>query len=282
MSRRTNERNTRTPFSFFEEDEAAPGKPVTPGTARVGPRKVTAPIPGVKRTPDEFKKPATRPTVSHSTRPATGTKREKLAHIKQYKNLMNTHFKETNRILDEHTSWPRYATFERIEEYIQKVKTDYVTPVWEESGNHKSKVEKIHKTQIDAATWDFKSIHKRISTFAEENDVTNRLTLSEPVGNESHKPYANVVLAWLFAAKKQLMYTLTIYLKKHKEGDKQAMKFIENSEAGAAARTKFKEWKAKLSHRAPREPFFADHAQLEDQYRDLHVHRAPTAKKHGD
>jgi hypothetical protein len=270
MSRRTNERNTRAPLSFFDEDEATHGLGVTPKKITPSARKIS---PRVTRPPQEFKKPA-RSTVPHATGPKAGSKREKLAHIKHFKGVMQVHFKHTHEILDEQKSWPRYATFERIEKYIQKIQTEYVTPIWDGKDTHKSKVEHIHSNHVNTADMDLNSIYKRVSTFAEENGVKNRLTLSEPVGNESHKPYANVVLAWLFAAKKQLMFTLTVYLKTHKVDDAQARKFIHESEAGADARAKFKELKAQLPHREPRAPFFADHAALEEQHAALHAHRA--------
>ena len=203
-----------------------------------------------------------------------GSKRFVRFHIKKYKDLMKTHFKNTHDTLEKEKDWPRYATFERIGDYIQKVKTDYVKPIMAREGlNHKGKLEAIHGTHVDTAGFDFGSVHKRVSSFAKDNSLENRLTLEAPWTHDGHRPYVNVVLAWLFAAKKQLMYTLTVYLKEHKPGDSTALKFIRESEAGAEARKQFKNWKAKLPKREPRAEPFPDHDVLEEQYKALHPHR---------
>ena len=268
---RRNRSEPIAPLSFFDEDEGArTGLGIVPKRGRRA--RVAPSIPRPART--IFKKEHQDETPRARPASVVNTKRYNREQIKHYKELMKTHFGNTRDILDKHVSWPRYATFEKIEDYIDKVKTSYLKPIWEQNDNHKTKVEHIHSKQVDISGWDFASIHKRVSSFAEENDQTNRLTLEKPWASDSGKPYVNVVLAWLFAAKKQLMWTLTVYLRTKKAGDSMADKFVSDSEAGSDARAKFKEFKAKLHKRAPREPAFPDHAALEHQYAVLHPHRA--------
>mmetsp|Transcript_46764 Transcript_46764/g.97869 ORF Transcript_46764/g.97869 Transcript_46764/m.97869 type:complete len:263 (-) Transcript_46764:176-964(-) len=236
-------------------------------------------IPRKKRPPRVRPSVPARPTIkkTHGTPKSEalpGTKRFNREQIRHYKELMQQHFGNTSVSISDHQNWPLYGTFHKIEDYIQKVKTDYLNPIWEHQVNHKTKVEQIHSKHVDTSGWDFASIYKRVSSFAEENGQMNRLTLEKPWAPDSGRPYANVVLAWLFAAKKQLMWTLTVYMKKNKAGDSEAAQFVKDSEAGAAARAQFKLFKAKLHQRAPREPAFADHAALERQYALLHPHRS--------
>lgn len=267
----------RAALSFFDEDErthdlSLEGKR-KPGEKAVAVVRSTGGIKkkGRKAKPSSAPGPARVPTP---TGPHPGSKRYKLAQIAHYKDLMKKHFALTHEILDEHASWPRYATFERIEDYIQKVKEEYIQPIWAREGvKHKDKLEAIHSAKVDTTNYDFESIYKRVSTFAVENGMQNRLTLKKPWAQEGKKPYVNVVLAWLFAAKKQLMYTLTVYLKANKATDPDVARFIHESEAGAAARTEFKNIKATLKQRAPREPPFKDHALMEEQYKALHPHK---------
>lgn len=269
---RRNRSGDSAPLSFFDGDDGiqttlAVGTPPASPRGHVGPARTRpAGMTKRKRTNPKKEGPA-RGTLT------PGSKRRTRAQIKHYKELMKKHFGNTHEILEGHASWPRFATFERIEDYIQKVKTEYLNPIWDQKVNHKTKMEEIHSKHVDTAGWDFESIYKRVSSFADENGQENRLTLPKPWASDSGKPYVNVVLAWLFAAKKQLMWTLTVYLKKHKAGDAEAEKFVHESEAGAAARTQFKEFKAKLPTRAPRGPPLKDHAALEHQYVALHPHR---------
>lgn len=272
----------RAPLSFFDEDEMQPlGLTPEERRARAAAKRAAAATPSImpagdikKRKPRNKKKtgPArVTPIAPGTLRP--GSRRFVLSQVAGFKEMMKKHFKETHNIWDEHTTWPQHATLERIGDYIQKVKVDYIKPIWEQEGlNHKGKLEAIHSAKVDTTDYDFESIYKRVASFAEENGLQNRLVLKKPWAHEGKKPYVNVVLAWLFAAKKQLMYTMTAYLKQTKPEDPMASKFVRESEAGSAARAAFKQHKAELKQRAPRNPPFKDHALMEEQYQALHPH----------
>ena len=204
---------------------------------------------------------------------APASRRFILTQIAGFKELMKKHFKETHNIWDAHPSWPHHATLQLIGDYIQRVKVDYIKPIWEKKElNHKGKLEEIHSTKVDTIEYEFAKIHDQVASFAEENGLQNRLVPKKPWAHGGNEPYVNVVLAWLFAAKKQLMYTMTAYLKQAKPDDPMAHKFVFESEAGSAARTGFKKHKALLKPRAPRNPPFKDHALMEEQYQALHPH----------
>lgn len=270
----------RAPLSFFDEDETSTQGPAVGFTPAPRARKATAAKkvapapPGVVHTTTFSKKRKTKNPSSVPGPMVEGSKRFVRFHIKQHKDLMKTHFKETHEIYDQHASWPGYATFKQIGKYIQDVKTDYLKLIWaNKTMNHKAKLMEIHSTEIEETDdFNFEQIHDEVSSFAKENSLENRLTLNTPWATASHTPFVTVVLAWLFAAKKQLMYTLTVYLKAHKAADSAAAKFIRESEAGAEARKQFKNWKTKLPKREPRTVPFPDHDVLEEQYKALHPH----------
>jgi hypothetical protein len=165
---------------------------------------------------------------------------------------MKEHFKNAERIYEQHASWPLTRTHALIKTYIEKCKADIaeVRQAHTGPGAHKDKIEAVHARMIEVTGWDFKAIDGELHAWASQVGVVNRLLMDRPYfrhGGGNHV-YVNVVIAWLFAAKRQLMSTLEADLKK-KPSTPSIKEFIEESDKGREARSHYKTHKEALGHK---------------------------------
>ena len=259
-------------LSFFDTSDSDPKKGLTV-KAQTLPhtRDKKAQSPSVVRPARVFKHrepqaPPLLPAVSEiDTKNATRKK------IKYYRELMRDHFEYADDLLEDNPEWPGHHTFQSIQRYIQRVQ-EVLKPIWEQDSNYKTKIAAIHSTHVNTDGWNFTKIYKQVSEFAINNEVENQLTLENPLAHSGEGPYAKVVLAWLFAAKKQLMQSLTVYMKENSGDDPDTDRFVFESEAGAAARAKVKGLQKKIPRRSHHKQTFEDFDLLLQQYDKLHIH----------
>lgn len=83
--------------------------------------------------------------------------------------------------------------------------------------------------------------------------------------------YVNVVLAWLFAAKRQLMNILEVMLEQIQNKDEMVKEYIAESKKGKEARAKCMQHKHTLGLRHHANPYnIQDAADLKHQYTLIH------------
>jgi hypothetical protein len=103
---------------------------------------------------------------------------------------------------------------------------------------------------MDVTGWNFKAIDGELSAWSSQVGVVNHVLMDRPYfthGKGNHV-YVNVVIAWLFAAKRQLMSILEADLKK-KASTPSIQEFIEESDKGREARKHYKAHKEALGHK---------------------------------
>jgi hypothetical protein len=82
--------------------------------------------------------------------------------------------------------------------------------------------------------------------------------------------YVNVVLAWLFAAKKQLMSNLTVYLDQSYNKTPAVVKFLEHEHKGREALAAYHTEKHGLPPRKRKPYELEDQTLLDEQYKALY------------
>jgi hypothetical protein len=169
---------------------------------------------------------------------------------------MTGYFKNAHALYTRH-DWPLRHTYDTIDAHIQeckdviaKVRGEHVGP-----GKHKTQVEAVHAALINAVDFEFKTIHDKLATQSEKAGIKNHLVLDRPYhAHADFILYVNVVIAWLFAAKRQLMAVVEELAKQnmHAQGWEEAATFVQMSEHGRTARQAFEMHKHALHHE-PRE-----------------------------
>lgn len=261
-------------LSFFDTSDDDQNQSLT-GKAKTLPHtgdKKSQSHPSVVRPARVFKH---RKPQDHPLLPAVSeidTKNATRKKIKHYRQEMWDNFQNARDLLLDNPEWPGHYTFQNIEHFIGKVQ-EVLQPIWEQDSNHKTKIAAIHSMHINTDGWNLTKIYRQVSEFAINNGVENQLTLENPLAHSGEGPYAKVVLAWLFAAKKQLMRSLTVYMRDNAGDDPDADRFVYESEAGDAARATVKRLQKKLPRRSHHKQTFEDFDLLVQQYDKLHIHR---------
>ena len=187
---------------------------------------------------------------------------------------MRDHFKETDNLLEKNSSWPLHSTHTQINMYIMKCKELVKeTRTHTGAGAHRLNTEAVHSKHIDVSNWPLKAWFNDIQGYAESTGIKNHLTLPSPlVAAGSSRPYVNVVLSWMFAAKRQLMADLAEYIKDAPTKTADMSKFLEHNEKGVNARKAFKQDKAFLGPKHRQNPYsLADEDLLRKQREDFHM-----------
>ena len=162
---------------------------------------------------------------------------------------MKKYFGEADDIYTEHPKWLLFETHVTINEHIAQCKSVIadVRLKHKGPGKHKEKVESVHATEIDITHWKCKQIHEELVYQSGTHKVDNRLLLERPYDpQDSHHVYVNVALAWLFAAKRQLMTILEADVKRIPSRTPKMDEFIAACEKGRQARKHYHDHKTAL------------------------------------
>lgn len=199
------------------------------------------------------------------------TKKKILAHMKNSLTIMREHFKETEKMYEAHSAWPLNPIYLKIQDCIEKCKQEirdartHTGP-----GRHKLNVEAVHAKRIDTSGWGFKAIHDAITGYMYQAK-TNHLRLESP---HHHKDgthmYVNVVLAWLFAAKRQVMSNLAVYIEQAFNKTPAMLRFIEHEHKGREAFAAYHRYKKELPKRKHKSYHLEDQDLLTEQYVTLY------------
>ena len=225
-----------------------------------------------------------RRTRSKKTKPigaaremSEGMKRHQAKVDKESKvKSMKTHFAETERLLERNEKWPMHYTHSRITFYINLCKDEikkarsHIGP-----GSHKLNLEAVHKKHLhETDGWSFKQIYTDISQYTASEHIKNHLTLEKPMIADGESGfYVNVALAWLFAAKRQLMTTLAKFIQDQPRGERSAdmNKFLEENEKGVNSRRAYRQDKELLGQKHHAHPYdLHDKAVLARQHAMLY------------
>lgn len=220
---------------------------------------------------------SSRPPKQHKAKAAAGpaaptvTRKQKMAHMQASLATMQKHFKETEILYAQHTAWPLYKIYQKIEECISICKKDiHDARTHTGAGRHQLNIEAVHATRIDTTGWGFKAIFDGINGFAYKAKH-NHLTLEKPHHHtDGTHMYVNVVLAWLFAAKSQLMSNLAVYIEQTYEKTPAMAKFLEHEHQGREARAAYHQYKTQLPRREHSKYTLADKTLLTEQYNEMH------------
>ena len=162
---------------------------------------------------------------------------------------MKKYFGDADAIYQDHSKWLLYETYARIQEHIAKCKSVIAEVRLEHKGpgKHKEKVEAVHAKEIDITHWESEEIHSKLAYQSDEHKVSNRLLLERPYDPDDFKHvYVNVALAWLFAAKRQLMKIVEADVKKIPIKTAKMIEFISACEKGHEARKHYHDHKKAL------------------------------------
>lgn len=200
-----------------------------------------------------------------------GARKEILAHMKHNLEIMKENYKDTENIFKAHSAWPLYPIYEKIENCIKKCKEaihearSYTGPQ-----KHKHNVEAVHAKRIDTSGWGFKAIHDAITKYVYQAE-RNHLKLERPHHHaDGTHMYVNVVLAWLFAAKRQMMTNLTVYIAQAFNPTPAMGKFLEHEHKGREAFAAYHKYKRELPVRKHKPYHLEDQALLAEQYAALY------------
>lgn len=178
-------------------------------------------------------------------------KKAKLASMKK-------HFKQTEILLDKNTQWPMHYTHSRIDFYINQCKEEIQKAKSHTgAGSHKLNSEAVHKKLLhETDGWSFKAIFTDISQLCANEGVKNHLALQKPMTAEGETGmYVNVVLAWLFAAKRQAMTALAKFIQDQPSKTPDMIQFLEENKKGIAARADYRADKEFLGPRHHAHPY---------------------------
>ncbi len=184
---------------------------------------------------------------------------------------MKKHYKETEEISERHTRWPLQAAHVLIEAYISDCKDAIKKArIHTGQGKHRKNVEAVHATRIDTSNWDFAKIYEPIAHF-QHLAHPNHLKLPMP---HHHKDgthlFVNAVLAWLFAAKSQLMANLAAYIEDLTVKTDDMEKYLHHSKQGREALAAFHAFKHKLPPKKSKGYTLQDSTILDEQHKALY------------
>ena len=186
---------------------------------------------------------------------------------------MKEHFQETDRLMEKNDSWPMHYIHSQISFHINQCKDKIKeTRTHTGPGAHKLNAEAVHAKHIDAEGWTYKAWFSDIQGYAESTGIKNHLTLPRPLAAPgSSKLYVNVVLSWLFAAKRQLMANLAEYIKDAPTKTADMAKFLDHNTKGVNARKAYRTDKDFLGVKHHAHPYtLADEALLQQQRDAFH------------
>lgn len=255
----------------------------TPGFLQAGWKNGVWTGPGAEPPGGPPKAGKRRRTRSKKTKP-TGAAQEMSDGMKRHQakvdaqnkvTAMKKHFRDTELLLEQHASWPHHAVHEMISDYINHCKKEIAsTRTATGVGSHKINIEAVHSHKINVGSWKFNDIYAKIKAMAEKLGIHNHLQLSEPLHRnegDGHM-YVNVVMAWLFAAKRQLMSNLAKFIVTQEKKTAEMEKFLEHNRLGIEARTRYKADKHYLGLRTHAHPY---HLQDRDLLSEQHAHLYP-------
>lgn len=184
---------------------------------------------------------------------------------------MKGHYKTTEEIVERNGSWPLQEPYTTIDAYILECKgAIHDARTHKGQGRHRKNVEAVHATRIDTSNWDFASIYEPIVNF-QHLAHPNHLKLSKP---HHHKDgthlFVNAVMAWLFAAKSQLMANLAAYIEDQGRKTDDMAKFLRHSREGREALAAFHSFKHKLPPRKSKGYTLQDSNILDEQHKALY------------
>lgn len=188
---------------------------------------------------------------------------------------MKTHFHRTEEILNEHSAWPLYDVHIQLVDYMEKCKA-IIADVRKQNkgpGLHQRSVEAVHAKHLNIQGWHFHKMHNTLMYHANEAGVPFHIVLETPyTGHEDvQKVYVNVALAWLFAAKRQLMNILETMIEKKMIKTGKEQEYISESKKGKEARNEYLKHKHALGVRHHANPYnIQDAADLKHQYDLFH------------
>lgn len=192
---------------------------------------------------------------------------------------MKEHFKESDKIFAEHESWPLHGTYLQINAHIQECKTDIaeVRAQHTAPGQHKESVEAVHSTHIDIRNWHTGTMYDTLKSESVANHVHLRLILEHPYSEHEHSlnyVYVNVALAWLFAAKRQLMAIVEADVEQMADKTPRMKAFVKACKEGRQAREQYLTHKNFLGVKKHKNKYeLADQEDLEYQHNRLsHAH----------
>lgn len=242
----------KTKTATFLPEQKAPKVGITPAKKKGRRRAKSAPAePG----PDSMSK--------------KGIRNQMAEHLK----TMKDHFHETESIYENHSAWPLSPIYQKIQACILKCKEEIRdTRSHTGVGRHKLNVEAVHAKRIDTSGWGFKAIHDAITEYAHQAK-TNHLTLEKPHHHaDGTHMYVNVVLAWLFAAKRQLMSNLSVYLEQVYNKTPATAKFLEHEHKAREALAAFHRDKQMLPGKKRKSYDLHDKTLLDEQYAAMYKH----------
>ena len=199
------------------------------------------------------------------------TRKHMVKEMQQHLATMKKHFKETENIYEAHKAWPLNPIYEKIQQCIDKCKLEIRNArTHTGTGRHIKNVQAIHATRIDTSGWGLKAIHDAITQYVYQAPH-NHLTLQTPHHHEegTHM-YVNVVLAWLFAAKRQLMSNLTVYIDQAYNKTPAMQQFLTHERSGRQALADYHRIKAQLPPKKRKSLDLADSHTLDEQHRALY------------
>lgn len=217
------------------------------------------------------------------TKPIPTTKKRKMSAKKQewhetkqeIENLakeMNKQFQDCEKILRDHPSWPLHDTVMQINGMIQKCKETLKDARIDAKGkSHKERIEAVHQTTIDISEWDIASIHGNIDEECKKTHFTNRLTLRPYNSSQSRPPYVNVVIQWLFTAKRLAMRAIERYIDTLSSKTDKMKQFNGRGMKGRQLRNQLQAMKKSIEKKHHKgEIKLADRSDAEHQYKEIH------------
>jgi hypothetical protein len=228
-------------------------------------------------------KKTTRPSKPHASHIPTEDKPKSEGVIRHEHKIdlqnkvasMKKHFSETDRLLERNDKWPMHYTHSRVTFYIGQCK-DVIKKARSHTGpgSHKANAEAVHSKHLhETDGWSFKAIHSDIHQYSESVGIKNHLTLDKPLTEPGDTGmYVNVVLAWLFAAKRQLMTTLAKFIDEQSSKSADMIQFLEENNKGVNARRAYRTDKTFLGAKHHARPYdLHDKALLAKQHAILYV-----------
>lgn len=211
-------------------------------------------------------KPSSEAPVRHKS-----ARKEIIAHMQSSLKRMKENYKETEDIFESNPEWPLSDAYITIQAYILKCKTAiHAARSHTGLGRHAMNVEAVHAARIDTSNWDFASIYDPIVNFPHQGHH-NHLKLPRP---HHHKDgthlFVNVVLAWLFAAKSQLMSNLAAYINDQGRRTPVMEKFLQYSHVGKEALEAYHGYKHQLTPKKPKKYNLQDATLLDEQHKALY------------
>ena len=200
------------------------------------------------------------------------SKRKETVHLmKTELEIMKKNYKDTELIFEAHKAWPLSDPYDVIEAYILECKgVIHDARTHTGAGRHKLNVEAVHAARIDTSNWDFASIHDPIVQ-SKHQAPHNHLKLAKPHHHaDGTHLYVHVVLAWLFAAKSQLMSNLAAYIRDQGHMTPKMEEFLGHDHKGREALDAYHKYKHELPLRKRKQYELADQTLLDEQYRALH------------